>query len=399
MAGAGMGGLSMDELITFQMLRSVKFTNKELTALTGFKNPSLWLNHKINDGFQPILFKAYEERLTVQSPLNNATFNLVERALFTIARCNGGFANTALTEWKTDFISLAKELSSPVIGNKDGSYLIRTTGAIRTTAGTGDIAEIAILDGDGRIGDGGEIIAGAPHSLGLHEVLTKLGLSHCIYSSHSNGATREELAAKGIDSGGMYGADYHKYRAVILARYTPEQLPAVLDYLFTELHSAGVMLAPVTENKTWAQAWYFPRCPDDSRMELFKFYQHEGSALDVDGTTQAWIKKQVPVEIKPPKIAPYKAQLGENIKGWQCPIKAFNATYSVHDVLTRNGYIKKGAKYLHPNSSSKIPGIQVCDNCKDGVIRVFSHSSDVLSDGHAHDAFDIYRLLECGGQY
>lgn len=248
-------------------------------------------------------------------PVDDETFNRVERALFTIAKCSGGFANTALSEWETDFTSLAKELSSPVIGNKDGSYLIRTTGAIRTTADTGDIAEIVILDGDSRIGDGGEIIAGAPHPLGLHEVLTKLGVSHCIYSSHSNGATREELAAKGIDSGGMYGADYHKYRAVIIARYTPEQLPALLDYLFTELHGAGVMLAPVTENKTWAQAWYFPRVSDDSRMKLFKFYQHEGSALDVDGITQDWLKKQIPVEIKPPKIAPYKPQPGESIKG------------------------------------------------------------------------------------
>jgi len=387
----------LSENLTLPMLRSVKFTNKELTALTDFSNPSVWAKQPIAEHHQVILRPVYADRLAVQSTVDDATFKRVERALFTISKCSGGFANTALSEWETDFISLAKELSSPAIGGKDGSYFIRTTGAIRTTAGTGDVAEIVILDGDGRIGDGGEIIAGAPHPLGLHEVLTKLGLSHCIYSSHSNGATREELTAKGIDSGGMYGADYHKYRAVIIARYTPEQLPAVLDYLFTELHGASVMLAPVTENKTWAQAWYFPRVPDNSRMKLFKFYQHKGSALDVDEISKDWLKKQP--QPKPPKIAPYKAQPGENIKGWQCPIKLFNATFTVDDVLTRNGYVKKGAKYLHPNSSSKIPGIQVCDNCKDGVVRVFSYSSDALNDGHAHDAFDIYRLLECNGEW
>ncbi|HEY4963136.1 MAG TPA: hypothetical protein VIH90_00380, partial [Candidatus Saccharimonadales bacterium] len=68
-------------------------------------------------------------------------------------------------------------------------------------------------------------------------------------------------------------------------------------------------------------------------------------------------------------------------------------------MLIGNGYIKKGLKYLHPDSESKIPGVQVCLNCKDDVKRVYSHGGDVLNDSHAHDAFDCYRLLECGGDW
>ncbi|MEN9597616.1 MAG: hypothetical protein RL236_2050, partial [Pseudomonadota bacterium] len=74
------------------------------------------------------------------------------------------------------------------------------------------------------------------------------------------------------------------------------------------------------------------------------------------------------------------------------PIEAFNASFSVHDVLIRNGYKQQGKRYLHPNSASKIAGVRILDTG-----RAYSDSSDSLNDGKSHDAFDCYRLLECGG--
>jgi len=199
-----------------------------------------------------------------------------------LSKSVGGVANTDLTEWIVNNKSLVEEFSMPAIGDKDGSYFIRCTGTERSNANTADIASVLILDGDKRINEDGESVSGAPDPALINEFLTKLKISHCIYSSHSNGATASELAAKGIDSGGMYGTDYHKYRVIIPCVYSPEQLPALLDYLFNELHKAGVMLAPVSENRTWSQAWYFPRVPDPERLALFKFYRHDGVALDVD---------------------------------------------------------------------------------------------------------------------
>jgi hypothetical protein len=76
------------------------------------------------------------------------------------------------------------------------------------------------------------------------------------------------------------------------------------------------------------------------------------------------------------------------------PIAAFNASFSVHDVLIRNGYKQQGKRYLHPNSTSKIAGVRILDGGK-----VYSDSNDILNDGKAHDAFDVFRLLECGADF
>jgi hypothetical protein len=35
----------------------------------------------------------------------------------------------------------------------------------------------------------------------------------------------------------------------------------------------------------------------------------------------------------------------------------------------------------------------------DGIERVKSWHNDTLNDGKTHDAFDCYRLLECGGSH
>jgi hypothetical protein len=59
--------------------------------------------------------------------------------------------------------------------------------------------------------------------------------------------------------------------------------------------------------------------------------------------------------------------------------------------LIRNGYKQQGKRYLHPNSASKIAGVRILER------GAFSDSNDALNDGRCHDAFDCYRLLECGG--
>ena len=222
------------------------------------------------------------------------------------------------------------------------------------------------------------LLPGAPKPLLVHEVLKSLDIQHLIYTSHSN------------DIG------LHKYRVVIPCEYSPEQLPILLDYLFNKLHEANVMLAPVPENRTWSQPWYFPRVPDEQHKGLFEFYAHDGALLDVEAIYQAVVS---PYNLNRNHHPTHRTSCSKakTQQGRRNPIKEFNQSYSVHDMLIRNGYIKKGKKYLRPDSSSKIPAVQVCLNCADGVERVYSHGGDMLNDGYAHDAFDCYRLLECGG--
>jgi hypothetical protein len=214
----------------------------------------------------------------------------------------------------------------------------------------------------------------------VHEVLTKLFLSHCIYSSFSN------------DVG------LHKYRVIIPCEYSPEQLPILLDYLFSEFHQSGVMLADVKENRTWSQLWYFPRVPDAGHENLFQFYRLDGVPLDSDTKQQGGLKNNLqPERAEPLPLVPKKPIDESN--GRRNPLKEFNQSFCCEDILLRNGYIKKGLKYLRPDSESKIPAVQLCLNCKDGVERVYSHGNDALNDGFAHDAFDCFCLLEHGGDF
>lgn len=278
------------------------------------------------------------------------------------------------------FDELCKRVSVPAIGAKDGSYFIRCAGTIRNNKDTSDVASVLILDGDKRINEDGEIVSGAPDPELIHTVLTKLDVSHCIYSSHSN-------------TSGL-----HKYRVVIPCTYSPEQLPILLDYCFNELHKADVMLAPVNENRAWSQAWFFPRVPDAGHEGLFQFYRHDGVIFDANATHQDWLKNNPqPERAEPSPLGPKKPIDESN--GRRNSLKEFNQSFSCEDILLRNGYIKKGIKFLRPDSESKIPAVQLCNSCKDGVERVYSHGNDILNDTHSHDAFDCYRLLECKGDW
>jgi len=106
------------------------------------------------------------------------------------------------------------------------------------------------------------------------------------------------------------------------------------------------------------------------------------------------------VNEKPPKIAPKSTNVEDKPDGYRCPIKEFNQSNSVTDVLLRNGYIQKGKdRLIRPNSTSKAPAVALMNNCADGVERAYSHGGDALNDGYAHDAFDCFRLLECNGEW
>jgi len=84
-------------------------------------------------------------------------------------------------------------------------------------------------------------------------------------------------------------------------------------------------------------------------------------------------------------------------QGERDAIAEFNEAHDLEDVLLKHGYRRKGRRYLRPGSESGIPGVTLFD--QDGRKLCFSHGGDTLNDGHAHDAFDVYRLLECGGDW
>jgi hypothetical protein len=125
--------------------------------------------------------------------------------------------------------------------------------------------------------------------------------------------------------------------------------------------------------------------------------------LDMLQNWEAWkpcLDSALGIEQEPHRIASRKTQPGKNLPGWRCPIQEFNQSYSVADILIRNGFKPAGKeRFIRPGSESKAPGAVIMRNCADGIERVFSHGGDVLNDGFAHDAFDCMRLLEHGGAW
>jgi hypothetical protein len=83
------------------------------------------------------------------------------------------------------------------------------------------------------------------------------------------------------------------------------------------------------------------------------------------------------------------------VEGIIDPITAFNERHTLHEVLTSHEYRRKGPRrYIRPGSTSGVPGVVLLDD-----EHIYSHGGDVLADGCKHDAFDVYRLLACGGDW
>lgn len=77
-------------------------------------------------------------------------------------------------------------------------------------------------------------------------------------------------------------------------------------------------------------------------------------------------------------------------------IGAFNQAYTVADLLPRYGYQVKGKRWLSPSSSTGIPGVVILKTTG----HCYSHhASDLLNDGHSHDAFGLYCLMQHNGDF
>src|SRR5690625_2413665 len=77
-------------------------------------------------------------------------------------------------------------------------------------------------------------------------------------------------------------------------------------------------------------------------------------------------------------------------------IGQFNQAHDIGAILEQHGYKRVGKRWLPPNSSSGVPGVILLED--DGRQYVYSHhGSCALADGKAHDAFDVFCILEHNG--
>lgn len=136
-----------------------------------------------------------------------------------------------------------------------------------------------------------------------------------------------------------------------------------------------------------ARLFYLPRCPAD-RVDLYVFGSSDGESLDVDSL----LSDAQRIE------AARKAATNKRTAGRTgSVIQAFNAAHDIATLLERHGYTRKGRRrWIWADSTTGVPGVRLLpDSTPERIYS--SHGGDPLNDGHAHDAFDCWRLLEHGG--
>lgn len=76
-------------------------------------------------------------------------------------------------------------------------------------------------------------------------------------------------------------------------------------------------------------------------------------------------------------------------------ISAFNEAHDAVTILEAHGYLRAGRQRWKSPNGHGVAGVVVLPSGK-----VYCHhASDGLTDGHAHDAFDLYRLFDHGGDF
>ena len=183
-----------------------------------------------------------------------------------------------------------------------------------------------------------------------------------------------------------HAADNPRYRLTFdLSRpLTPEELKPL------GLHVAdllGIGDCVDTGCLEAARLFYLPRCPAD-RQTLFYHADIPGVALPVDELIADAARIN---EAKKSAAATRRTGQSAGV------IEAFNNAHDVGAILEQHGYRLHGrGRWLWPGSTTGLAGVRLLPDAVPQ--RVYSsHGGDPLNDGHARDAFDLWRILRHGG--
>lgn len=312
-----------------------------------------------------------------------------------LSRSEGGVSNTRLSNWSPSFAGLWAALSQREVGAKDGSYFVRGPVSVAGIRADDNIpmANVVVLDGDKRIDpQTSEIVTGAPDPELVHKALVRADIGHVLYSSHSHGG----------DKG-------NRFRVVIPAAIGAEHraLPACVDYLVALIQHDGPLLATVSENYRWAQPWYLPRIREPGAAFLCLAHETD-NRLDVAGILRDWLVRQ-PQQADfgaDPQDRPADGLIGRYVAehGADAMMRMLEARgYGLAAFAWVNGH--KALRFLFKGSESRQPGV-VLFKSRAGKWRVVSFHGDhdpLAKRGDngrplAHDAFDLFRILEHGGR-
>ena len=310
-----------------------------------------------------------------------------------IGFCSGGRRDTTIISKHKTFEQLALLLSTPRVGTKDGSYLMRG-GDVRPAFRADENlkrAELIVIDGDSTLDpETGEITPGAPHIDAITWALEDMGITYMIHTSHS---------ARPFE-------DFWKYRVIIPAPLANvDELRACVASVIAQLHARGVYIAEVDENNRWSQPWYLPRVPDEDAIASFVFRARVAEPFSVADAV-AWYANKIRRERKEETLlsAP---PISRALRDEESPIEAFNKAHGLEWVRAtlegqgyRFGYYDKAQqayRYTRPGSETKIPGVVVFQGNR-GDWCCYSHhgSADPLSS-KVTDPFALLAMFQHGG--
>lgn len=299
---------------------------------------------------------------------NNSTKLNLSRTL------TGGAGNTQLQPFNVTLSELVAMFQPEQVkaGPKEGPYFVRgSCDGARSDAAMA-LAEnlLIIIDGDSSISDAGEIVEGAPDPKLAHEVMKQAGIEHVIYTSHSHQ---------------KYGQDFNKWRLLVPSDATANTLTSGVDAILDILHLAGVKVAPVKENNSLSQAWYFPRV-DAGRAAAYYCASYEtGKPFNVP--------EALPEPVQAPASAKPKQQ-GESV------VQAYCDRYPLRQKIAEMGFkLIRENRYLPPESKSGVAGAKVLTGERDGRERLYIHNTSHKLSGRGLDSFDLYCDEEHNGDF
>lgn len=319
-----------------------------------------------------------------------------EEATMLLAYATGGATDVSLHVKAYTWEGFCDRLTSPRVGNKDGSYYIRG-GKLRAPKRSDENlieAELLILDADSTFDPHtGEVTSGAPPLPIVADALNRIGLTYVAHTSHS---------ARPQDQ-------FWKYRIVFPAKLkSVEELNDCLDFLIAQLHGMGIYIADVIEARRWSQPWFLPRVRTEADKQHFVAARNDGLPFDVVAALEwAQGRRKAEEAIHAAKTsqrqqAPLQVA-GEGHDG----IRAFNDAAPldwVRDTLEAAGYKfgyfdrrQQSYRYMRPGSESKTCGLVVFKGSQ-GHWCTYSHHGNADPLSHkVCDPFELATILRFGG--
>jgi len=165
-----------------------------------------------------------------------------------------------------------------------------------------------------------------------------------------------------------------------------------------ELRAGAVQdVLPPSIHPDTGEPYFWRNPPKDGLLELPSDLVKTWQLWDIFKRTALEACPWAPAATKPPAKVKRNAPPSKEAGDQPSVIDAFNRATDIEMLLQRHGYIKRGRKWLAPQSSTGLPGVSVVD--EQGEQRLYSHhGSDPLANGHMNDAFEVFCILEHNGE-